>query len=551
MFYGSTNLRLWISFIDDKIRKSLFNRNVAIYKSIVYGNNYGEDNTSYNSGLSLYGAYSNPKFRPYVSDVNRLIDYWVSNLETTIWNYSQPAFQLLPNQIGLENDPDLLKYYNNISQFLLDKFNDPLCNFKKAFNSFIRDWYEFGLAVIFIDKTPLGQTFITIPPELVSIEFGETHNIERVVFSLRNVARIDEFTASIANGYFDPVNDFNYTIQDEIYRIFERNNSTNTWKSSQYIYKTKEDKLYTIYKDKHHEYQPIYVSTYTPRSGNRIGDGMGLYILPSLVNINNMLKTLEETAYTALIPSILVPEGQIDTQKQELYNNPHLIQSLGCKILTKSYNGSSDQLPIQPLPVNSNPAQTLYLIEMYKKDIRDVLMPNQMVLAKGESGMSTQETQMRDAYDRVSISSKAALIADDVVISLIKYMANVFKNKFPTLLIDESLDDVDSFQRKNKIQKNNMFKNIDIMNFRVRVRNVSGDQHIRERMIDMNSYMSIVERAMNLKQAGINTDQILSEAAKLFSISSDTEQNQLMQYQSLMQTASQVAQNNIENNRSV
>ncbi|MGL5711592.1 MAG: hypothetical protein ACRCX2_01115 [Paraclostridium sp.] len=561
MISDSVDLRNWISLLDTKIRKHVFNRNVSIYKSIVYGFNYGEDNRQVNSGnvngndtinnTLLDSMYNDPRFKPYVSDINKYIDYWVSNLETTIWNYSQPAFELLPNQIGLENDPDLIKYYNNISQYLLDKFNDPVFNFKKSFNSFIRDWYEFGLGVIFIDKTPVGDVFVTVPPEYVSIEFGKTNTVERIVFSLKNTKKLEEFEEMLSAGFFDFSYSYTYSLQDEIYRIFEKDVHLNKWRSSQYIYNISTNKLIKVYENKYYDYQPVYISTYNPRSGNRIGDGVGLYILPTIMNINNMLRTLYETAYASLVPTIVIPDGQIDSQKQNMFNDEKLIQALGCKILTKSYNSISDQMPIQPLPINSNPNQTLYLMELYKKDIRDILAPNQMIMAKGESGMSIEETQMRDAYDRTSISNKAAAIVDDIVIPLIKYMARSNKSDFPMLLVEESLTEKKSFSKRSKEKTSNKFENIDIMNFRVRVRNVSGDQHLRERIIDMNSYMSIVERAMNLKQTGVNIEPILSEASKLFSISSDTEQSQILNLQSLMQTAGQVAKTNMNNNSTV
>ncbi|MGL4337531.1 MAG: hypothetical protein ACRCST_11635 [Turicibacter sp.] len=519
-----------VSLMDSKLKKAIFNNNISIYKSIVYGSDY----TDYSKSDTSVLPFKNPTYKPDISDINQYIDYWVSTFETTIWNYSQPAFELIPNQTDFKDDPELIKFYQEASSVILDKFNDPMCNFKISFNGFIRDWFELGMGVLFVDQTSLGDVFVSIPPEMVSVEYGRTHSIERVVFSMRDIEKIDDVNIGVANGWFSSWKMDSALKNKELYRVFERNVVTNTWSSSQFLYDKNDESMTTIYEKKHHKYQPIYVSFYAPRSGNKLGDGMGLHVLPALITINNMLQSLEEAAYSTLVPTIVAMEGQIDTQKQQLFTDEKITSALGCRILVKSANSITDHIPIQELPNRIDPSLTLRMVEEYKRGVLTMLSPNRMILAKGESGMSVQETQLRDSYDRVSISNKAAAIVDDVLIPLIKYM--LYSNK----------SDLPAFKFKTMNENK-----LDIMDFKIRVRNVTGVPQTSSRIRDLTACMSLLGQAAQLKQAGIDSSAIMTEASNLFSVSIENQTGENTVLADLLQLASEKSQNNIVNKATV
>ncbi|MGL5713446.1 MAG: hypothetical protein ACRCX2_10540 [Paraclostridium sp.] len=513
--YTTEGLNALINLMDRKLNKDGFNNNVSLYKSIV-------------SGIPTTNGITHELFpslqddtRPDIGDLNQYIDYWVSTFETAVWNYSQPAFELYPNQYGHENDEGLIEYYSYVSRYILSKFNYRSCNFKKAFNTFIRDWYEFGMGVIYIDEITEGdhtqEVFISIPPENVAIEYGRTHNIERIIISQAEEKKAEAkgikgykgfFSASIYDTF---LNEDIYDV-DNIYNIYEYNPSTKAWHSALYIHKMSTDKLHMVYENKKHHTQPIYISMSGLRSGNKIGFGRGLQGLKLLTEINNIQQSLKEAASRSLEPTIICPVGQLDVHKQDLLVGNSLSDLIGVKILQRSQGSVAGDMPIQELPGHPRPELALNLLALYQARLLDMFSPNKMILAKGTSGMSVPETQIRDAYDRTSITQQTALIVDDVLIPLIRYITHKYQN--------EVKHSIEHDQNIKLIVQS--LKGIDLSDFNVRVRNTTGEQQTDQRMADLQNYIALVKQAAQLQQMGIDGTQILAEAKRLFNMEGST-----------------------------
>lgn len=446
---------------------------------------------------------------PDVSDMVQLIDYWVTIFESTIWNYTKPPFRFSHNNkdFRIQNEP--MKFYSMMQDKLTKVFSDKQLNFKTSFSSLIRDWFEFGTGVLLVSKVdePKQSLYLeTISPENISFFRNPKNNqLEYAIIY--------------------------YQLQNNtmIYKSFEKIGGK--WDIKTYNAKYQEDELIshtTVY------FTPIYITHFNPTSGYPIGYGRGLEALPILAKMSNLMRDLNVAAEANLKSVILVTPGSIDFQKLKTDNEKTsgiiykesldtYFMDAGSTMISQSPNS------LQHLPRITDANLALRLVEFYREKIKELLSPNRLIDAKGTSGMSEQETMLRNSYDKSEITHMTASIIDDILKPLIR---EIFKFKLKDVIEEDSFKNLDP--------------KMDKFDFEIDLNNTMGSAQIQSRLSDINVYLQMLNNIQQMSQQPLlsNPMSLVAEISSLLNISTQDESSSMLL--ALSNSLSQLAQNNIE-----
>lgn len=504
--------------------KNDFNSKVIEYKEIVYRYIYEESFTyrRYNSSHDTMG-------------IIQLVDYWVTVMESTIWNYSEAPFEF-KNNADLSNLPDgspipaaVNDFYKGMADKMTKFFASADFNFKTAFSNIIRDWFELGMGVMRLVRNGNHIWLNTVPPEKVSFTKNTRGQINNIVIMNDDIRlQTDGYNEVSAKAY-------------EIYSLVDVNNKNynSKWEFKDLII-TSQNKV-IINSHETYNYQPIFITMSNVRTGCKVGYGKGLEVLPLVKVANNILQSLKEVGDKELFPTTVIPAGSMRMDSRGVSTERNILQKLTKTSVVMS-EGNMAGNPYQ-LPIMRNPQVAQGQLQFYIQRIQDSLSPNKMILAKGRARMTAEEVRMRDSYDKGEITSMTASLVDELLMPLIK---DVFRHIYYTFKKELApLANAVIAGVTNTLQSGQSAPQIDMFDYKVELKNVMGDKQIEDRLSVIQQYISLIGAVAQLKQAGIpNADVLMKELGTLLDVSGSSEEDMSNVFNS---TAARLAQQTGDN----
>ena len=506
--HNHRDLEKLIDSMDMLIKRGSYNQRVKEYKNIVY--NYTTDYTP----QSL-------EHRPYTLGVPQKIEYWVTTIQAVLWNYSESPFSFR------FRDAVLLKLANNqmlndsVSEFYRDAaikmtafFADIKFNFKLAFSNFLRDWFELGMGIMRLNKGKTSLHLTTVCPEKVSFtvnEDGQYNNI--LIYSPGDKFNVFELFSLISDGEFE----------DEVrweYKIIHSDSNKITTISTEILH-----------------FQPIFISMFNVLTENYVGWGKGLEALPIIKSANNLFKSMNESASVDLQPLMVVPTGSINFEAAtESY-----AQKVSAVTATRVVfsDGNFNANPLQ-FPVNRNYQIAEAMLQMFTKEIEDLMTPNKLIVAKGIARMTAEEARMRDSYDKNEITFITASVIDDTLIPLIRYV-------FDYAIIEKKGGNSDVLNTIRQITK---LPDKALKNFSIDLKNLMGDKQVAERTQEISSYIQILGAIVQIAQTKvIDVRPLIAELGTMYSMAGSSTEGFISELNDMSQQLSgQTAQNIQQNN---
>ena len=434
----------------------------------------------------LHGISPNSTFTPSIidypdmADVYSLVDNWVTQMVSSLWDFSAQPFTLYYNDLI---DP----FINNIAKQAARLFSVPSTNFRNSLSQVTRDWIEFGIGVFTFTREDDEFFCSTHYPEYTQFRLNERDEaIEVVTLSFWGEGRASY--DNIKNrDTTRPKNMTNYTRYAHYERI-----KRGKWKVKYYDSNYKADG-FTITKNVIVNYTPVFILRFNSTTKSVLGVGKAFEALPILTLINNIQKKINEVADTIATPTFAFKNNSIVPSSGAMPGLKNLICELDSRIIL--YNDVDTLRPIQFA------AQLAPLKEQmleYVSRIKDMFSPNKMIVAKGIARMTAEETRIRNSYDKTYITNKSAILVDDllypIIIQVIKVLFDV-----PLMKDQAKLYDMDF---------------IDIS-----LNNIRSDEQSEQRLAIINSSIAVLQNVIGLgEKMKLNVQPLVEEIESLSNI---------------------------------
>lgn len=341
--------------IEEKINKvkgirsnrSTIVRAIREYSTLVH------DRNEFGGNMSTDVFAVDESIQPFVSDA-------VKAAFSLLWNPAGTPFKIVHNEKHLNDDEEVINYYNEMAWMLETECNNTVTDFKYALEQCLKLMFEYGSAFMFLTRHKKSFFCQALSLESVWVAYDTFRQIETVVITQ-------------SNG-FDS--------------LIEKDSKSEKW-----LMHTKQENR--RYKTTEYNYLPVFaLFSEPPDVGRLFPIGAGLSSLPEIRKLNRIIIDLTRGAAAVLKPTEYRDAGQnIDNRGDD-----HT--SAGGRVVDVEMGGAPTHLPLGYIPAPSDPRPAWELWTQMITRIREKFGSiNRLLTLKDNVQITATEANIRSQTD--------------------------------------------------------------------------------------------------------------------------------------------------------